>query len=144
VTLDHVLVDNCAHGAGAPAHAVRHDRHREHSSATSSQTRRRLLAGSMGMLPSALARRARGSLRARCTAPRPTSPGRGIATRSRRFVGGDADAVLSKHGRDADRVEAAVLRVLEAGTARATSPRREQDARHARDGDLIVRSGARS
>ena len=84
VTLEHVLVDNCAM-------ALVH-RPTQFDTIVTENTfgdilsdEAAILAGSMGMLPSASPRRARWACTSRCTARRPTSPGRGSPTRSRPF-----------------------------------------------------------
>ena len=115
VKLEHVLVDNCAMAlVHKPTHFDTIVTENTFGDILSDEAA--ILAGSMGMLPSAsLGGQGRAST-SPCTAPRPTSRARGWPTRSRRSCRRPCCcATRSNRGADADRVDAAVLRVLEQG-----------------------------
>jgi len=138
VTLDHVLVDNCAM-------ALVH-RPTQFDTIVTENTfgdilsdEAAILAGSMGMLPSASSADPSVST-SRCTGRRRTSPGRASQSDRGDPLVGDAPAVFAHMEKDADRIDQAVLRVLDAGHRTADIAAAGARPRGTREmGDLIVR-----
>ena len=143
MTLEHILVDNCAMAL------VQHPRASTRSSprtrsATSCPTRRRSWPARWACCPRRLARRARCGLYEPVHGTAPGHRGQGDRQPDRGDpVGGDAAALLAEHGprRRPDRRRRCCA-CSSRGTGRRTSPGRRHERRSARRemGDLIVRA----
>ncbi len=144
VSLEHVLVDNCAMAlVNRPTHFDTIVTENTFGDILSDEAA--ILAGSMGMLPSA-SLGGRAGLYEPVHGTAPDIAGKGVANPIAAIL---SAAMLLRYslerGPDADRIEAAVLRVLEQGHRTADIAPRGQRAVGTREmGDLIAREVERS